>query len=263
MPWTNAQPSNGSDWEQYLDSLSDAAGPLTRLDSAAGLVNRATGSSQKTSIVVMVPYPDERSGTQLFRGRSFDLTQNSNRIAMVKTYLHEVVDRVQSRHLQNLSFYGFYWLYEGIKAADSAVVSEVTAAAHALRLHFLWIPSYGAPGAANWRSFGFDDAWLQPNYFFHPDEVPKARVDTAVAKARAARMGLEIEFDSRLFIDERFADRLDPYLTALESAPDLRDRSIAVYEGAGALFRLARSSVEWHRALYNKLVTLLKGGSHS
>ena len=82
-------------------------------------------------------------------------------------------------------------------------------------------------------------------------------------KARAAGMGLEIEFDARLFSDERFSDRLEPYLTALENAPDLRNRSIAVYEGGGALFRLARSNVVWHRALYNRFVTLLTGASHS
>jgi len=263
MPWTNGEPSHGSDWEQYLDSLSSAAGPLSRLDSAAGLLNRATGAGHKISIVVMVPYPDVKSGAQSFRGRSFDLSRDSDRVAVVTAYLHEVVQRVQSQRLSNLSFYGFYWLNEGITPTDSIVVSRVIAAAHAVELHFLWIPSYGAAGAESWRSFGFDQAWLQPNYFFHPDQVPRARLDTAVAKARAAKMGLEIEFDSRLVSDERFSNRLEPYLTTLENAPDLRDRSIAVYEGGGALFRLARSSVDWQRALYNKLVTLLTSASHS
>jgi Domain of unknown function (DUF4855) len=70
-------------------------------------------------------------------------------------------------------------------------------------------------------------------------------------------MGLEVEFDGRMFSDSRFADRLAPYLATLERAPDLRARSIAIYEGAGALVRLSRSNDLRYRALYRRLVAVL------
>ena len=71
-------------------------------------------------------------------------------------------------------------------------------------------------------------------------------------------MGLEVELDRRMFSDWRFADRLEPYLAALEGAPDLRTKSVAIYEGAGALIQLSKSRDSWHRALYDRLVATLR-----
>ena len=107
-----------------------------------------------------------------------------------------------------------------------------------------------------WRRMGFDEAWLQPNFFFHP-EVPQTRFDSALATARTFSMGIELEFDRRMYQASPFADRLLPYLAALEVSPDMRARSIAIYEGAGALLQLARSRDEWNRALYHRLVHVL------
>lgn len=255
MPWPNGHPSQGSDWELYLDSLTGPIGAVTRLDSAAA----SLGPGSKVSITVMVPYPDTTQRSFTYRGREYDLSDGSQRVAAVESYLHDVVDRVGARQMSHLSFYGFYWLNEGIQPFDSSLVSRVTAAAHAMGYRFLWIPSYGAAGAGQWRSFGFDAAWLQPNYFFHP-EIPATRLDSAINRARAAAMGLELEFDRRLFTDSLFRDRLGPYLAAFEGAPDLRNRSIAIYEGAGALIQLSRSADARHRALYHRLVTVLRPG---
>jgi hypothetical protein len=168
-----------------------------------------------------------------------------------------VIKRFGASQRKHVTLTGFYWLYEGIYPVDTALVPRVAREVHSHGLRFLWIPSYGAPGAEQWKAFGFDNAWLQPNYFFHP-EVPTTRLDSAVARARAAGMGLEIEFDPRLFGPWEFKDRLEPYLSALENAPDLRMKPIAIYEGAGALIRLARSRDAWDRALYERLVSVLR-----
>ncbi len=188
------------------------------------------------------------------------MKHDSGRVAVVEAYFRDVVRRVESRPARNVSLYGFYWLNEGITSPDTILVSRVADAVHRLGLRFLWIPSYGAAGAALWRSFGFDDAWLQPNYFFHTD-VSVARLDSAVNRARAA--GMELEFDRCLFADSQFANRLTPYLDTFEKTPDLRSRSIAIYEGSGALIQLARSTDKAKRALYDRLVTLLRPGARS
>jgi hypothetical protein len=253
MPWPNGQPSEGVDWEVYLDSLTAPTGILTRLDAAAGTLGRAA----KVSVTVMVPYPDATRRSFSFSGREYDLSDNLQRGEVLEAYLREVVDRVTSRELSHLSFYGFYWLNESIEPFDSSLVTRATGTARSMGYRFLWIPAYGAAGAAKWRAFGFNEAWQQPNYFFHPD-ITRARLDSAVRRARAADMGLEVEFDRRLFSDSLFHDRLGPYLDALETAPDLRNRSISIYEGAGALMQLSRSADARYRALYNRLVTLLR-----
>lgn len=262
MPVADSEPSLGSDWTLYLDSLTAPAGPLTRLDSAAARGIPADSPVPTLSFAVMVPYPDPRTDTLVYQGRRYDVTHDSGRVAVVQAYLQDVIRRVESRRLRNLSLHGFYWLYEGVRSVDTILVSRVADAVHRMGLQFLWIPSYGAAGAVRWQSLGFDDAWLQPNYFFHPD-VSAARLDSAVGIARTAGMGLELEFDRRLFVDSQFANRLSPYLDAFEHAPDLRGRSIAIYEGAGALIQLARSTDKEKRALYRRLVTLLQPARRS
>src|SRR5436190_10669359 len=249
MPWTNGQPSTGADWELYTDSVTSRTGPIMRLDSAA--------TRGRVSFVVMVPYPDTSQHVFVYRGRTYDLLRESERSAVEEAYLNDMRERIGSLSLSHVSFYGFYWLNEGIRPTDSSLVSRVTAAVHRMSLRILWIPSYGAAGASQWRAFGFDDAWLQPNFFFHPD-VSAARFDSAGTRARAAHMGLELEFDRRLFNDTLFRDRLTPYLATFEKAPDLRNRSIAIYEGGGALIQLARSTDPRYRAVYRRLVNVLR-----
>jgi hypothetical protein len=257
MPWVNGTPATGADWTVYLDSLFTSGGPLARLDSAAAIVGRETSTPRRVAVSLMVPYPNPHGDTLRFLNRSYAMSADSLRLGAVTAYLREVVRRFGAAHFDHETLSAFYWLNEGITAVDTALVPRVTAAVRGLSVQSLWIPSYGAAGAAQWRSFGFDRAWLQPNYFFHTD-VAAARLDSAVARARSAGMGLELEFDRRMFQGWEFADRLEPYLGALEASPDLRAQPIAIYEGAGALIQLARSRDSWHRALYARLVAALQ-----
>jgi uncharacterized protein DUF4855 len=258
MPSGTTPPSSGADWTTYLDSVFAGAGPMARLDSAAGIVARASGTAgRRASVALMIPYPDGRSDTLRFTGRTYGMKTDSERAEAASAYAREASRRFAALHAQHLSLTAFYWLNEAIADPDTGVVSRIGAEVHKAGAAFLWIPFYTAAGAARWRSLGFDAAWLQPNYFFHP-EVPATRLDTAVTRARAAGMGLEVEFDARMFSNWLFADRLEPYLAALEGAPDLRSKPIAIYEGAGALIQLSKSRDSWHRALYERLVADLK-----
>src|ERR1051326_2081276 len=206
MPWVNGTASTGADWLTYLDSLFAPGGALVRLDSAAGLVALATGEAQRhVGIAVMVPYPDPRSDTVRFGSGSFGMHSDSGRAGAVRAYLSEVARRFRERRLLHESLVAFYWLNEGITSADTGLVPRVGRDVHSLGAQFIWIPSYGAAGSDKWKSLGFAQAWLQPNYFFHPD-VPVTRLDTALVRIRAASMGLEVEFDRRLFGSWQFAD---------------------------------------------------------
>lgn len=258
MPVGNGAPSTGHDWSVYLDSIFASGGPIARLASAAAVVAGRVGPADgRVEVAIMVPYPDPRADTLRFGGSMFSMHSDSGRAAASASFIREVIQRFRASRPKRATLTAFYWLYEGITAVDTALVPRVAKEVHAKGLRFLWIPSWGAGGAERWKSFGFDEAWLQPNYFFHPD-VPSTRLDSALARARAAGMGLELEFDPRLFGSWQFADRLEPYLSALEGAPDLRTQPIAIYEGAGALIRLSRSRDAWHRALYERLVTILR-----
>ena len=109
------------------------------------------------------------------------MARDADRIASVRAYLHAVARRLQAVSLPNLSVSAFYWLNEAVLDSDTVVVSGIAKTVHELNMRFLWIPWWGARNATHWRALGFDIAWQQPNYFFHPDLTP-VRVDSAVRK---------------------------------------------------------------------------------
>jgi len=252
-------PSDGADWTVYLDSVFAPMGPIARLDSAVQLVSLAAGALGRSyQLAIMIPYPDQKAGTVQFAGSAYDLRAMSGRTAAARTFIGEVLRRFSVRSYPHLALSAFYWAEEGlVDLPDTLMVNGVAGEVHRRGVRFLWIPAYGNQGVPRWRSMGFDEAWLQPNFFFHPD-VAQIRLDSALAIARRLGMGIEVEFDRRMFNSPVFADRLVPYLAALEAAPDLRGRSIAIYEGGGALIQLSRSRDEWHRALYHRFVKVLE-----
>jgi len=246
-------PALGSDWETYGDSLLVPGGILDRLDSAVALGSSTLGSrAAKYSVVIMIPYPDSGRGFLTFLGKNYDQSLVADRIALAGAYVSTIEHRFTQRAFPQLSLKGFYWLHEEIGGSDSAVVSATAKQIHSDSLLFYWIPYFKAPGYTLWRTFGFDEAWIQPNYFFHPG-VPDRQLRDALAIARANSMGMELEFDLRLFGDSGFANRFDPYLTALEGAPDIHARPIALFEGHGALLRLSASRDSREQGLYRRL----------
>jgi len=258
MTWPNGAPSTNNDWTTYLDSLFAPRGPMTRLDSAAALVGTAVGTpGKRVGVAIMVPYPDPRADTLRFGEHLFRTTSETDRVAVAVAYVREASRRFATLKRAHETLKAFYWMNEVIHDADSSLVRQVSVEVHKQGFRFIWIPAYRAAGWDKWRSLGFDQAWLQPNYFFHP-EVPAVRLDSALTLARGAGMGIELEFDRRMFDTWQFADRLEPYLALLESAADMRGQPIAIYDGGGALFRLARSKDSWQRALYQRLVAALR-----
>jgi hypothetical protein len=256
--WLGPPYATGSDWSTYLDTLFAAEGPLARLDSAVALVSRAVGKPARPFAVSLVAlYPEPRSGQLEFLGRSYNTVTTDGSAGAVAAYLQFAAARFRRAKLSQLQLDSFYWLHESIWGNEARVVAAVSSTVHGMGKRFLWVPFYVASGVEAWKTFGFDEAWLQPNYFFHPN-LSVGRMDSAVTRATGLGMGLEIEFDGRLFTQAPdFGDRLKPYLDALERSPELRVRGVVVYEGSGALPRLSRARDRSHRELYCRLVTVL------
>jgi hypothetical protein len=97
----------------------------------------------------------------------------------------------------------------------------------------------------------------QPGYFFNLD-VPPSRLDSAAARAQQARDGARDRIRRAPPRHPGFGDRLDPYLEALRRYPPLRARSLAVFEGAGALLTLSRSPLPADRLRYAALGQALR-----
>src|SRR4029077_790036 len=169
-------PADGRDWMVYLDSVFAPMGPVERLDSAVGLVSKTVGSLKSPfEVAVMIPYPDPRGGTLEFGGVTFDVSGPQGRTAAGRAYVDDVLKRYAKHSYKYIALSAFYWVNEGlVDLPDTAWIRAVAAEVHQRNRSFLWIPGYGNQGVPLWRSMGFDEAWLQPNFFFHP-EVPQTR----------------------------------------------------------------------------------------
>jgi len=244
----------GEDWSTYLDTLFQPGASLDRLDSAVSLVGGSIGGLGRAfPVTIMIPYPDPALDTLRFGGRTYQLTSAGSRLDVVRAWVDSVRDRFRDRRFRNLELHGMYWLQEKALGDDRAFLPEAASVVHRAGLKFLWIPYYLSTGHESWRTFGFDEAWYQPNYFFRLPATA-LRVDSAMQVAESLHMGVEVEFDPRLFRDSTYAHRLEPYIVSLWSHPALRRRSLAIYDGAGALLTLSRSRDPRLWDLYTSLV---------
>lgn len=261
IPMTTGALTSGLDWQEYLDSLLAPAGPVAVLDSAVGTVTAQAGAlGAPFKVTIMIPYPSPQPDTVILDGSRLALGTLAGRFDGVTAYLVSVEKRFGALKLTNIQLAGFYWINEGITPTDTGLVRMVSGKIHSEGKAFYWIPAFGATGASSWRVLGFDEAWQQPNYFFHA-EIPTTRLDTAVAFARKNGMGLELELDKRLFGSWVYRDRVTPYLSILAASPDLRSRTITVYDGGGAILELSRTHDPWLRALYNRLCAVLRSSA--
>jgi uncharacterized protein DUF4855 len=255
--WGHGIPATGADWEEYLDSLTHASGALARLDTAVAVVQARIGSLPAAlPVALMIPYPEPKEDTLRFAREWYSLRTNAGRVAAASAYVREATSRVRAARFRHLRLDGFYWLSENVAAADTATVKGVAAAVHGEHLRFLWVPYYFALGQGRWRALGFDEAWLQPNYFFDTT-VAASRLDSAAAHAQAEGLGIEVEFNAKLMANARYAGRLDPYLNMLTTSAALRNRPVVIYDGQGELIYLSRSNDAPARALYERLVKAL------
>ncbi len=238
--WAKGPPSP-ADYSAYLDSLFASGSPLAIADSIA------RAHADTLLLAVMVPYP---------LGKVRRSPPADSRITFLGDYLARADSLFVGRGYHALRLWGFYWLPEAVSGGDTVIVQRFTALVHWQGLKALWIPTFLGGSELDWRRLGFDEACLQPNYFFSP-AVQAIRLDSAVNRAIAVSMGLEIEFDKRLLTDTVFRRRLEPYLAALERGAGREVRNIAVYDGAGAMDQIAKSQDSYLAALYRRLVAIL------
>jgi len=256
--WIGGDPATGADWTEYLDSLFVPGAALSRLDSAVAIASAALGPpAVPFRVSIMVPYPDPSVAGVEFDGQIYDFGNAAGRGDAAAAYIHDVVRRFQAAGYLHLRLDGFYWLLEQAPESDVDVITRVAGDVHGEGLRFLWIPYYTAQRWNAWRDLGFDAAWLQPNYFFDP-ALPQTRLDSAAARAEQDGMGLEVEFDGRLWGDSMYCDRLQPYLATLANQPQLLAREIAVYDGGNGLLHLSFGRQLTDRALYQALGDVLR-----
>ncbi|MGH7941643.1 MAG: DUF4855 domain-containing protein [Limisphaerales bacterium] len=203
-------------------------------------------------LTLPVPAPDQTDWGTL-DGRALDFHNKADRLAACAWYLDKALERWKELAPAELDLAGFYWVAEE-SSSTKGIFPDLAQAVHARGKEFFWIPSYHVnTPLGEWKSFGFDEAYLQPNYFFHPG-LSAARLQNACDFARAHGMGLEIEFDPRMISDQPvFEPRFHSYLDAFTRNGVRDGAAMAWYEGGGALYRLAVSENPKFRGDYDEL----------
>ena len=301
-------------WEDLVEAWLGDDGALKKLDAAIERATAELGAPPTPRYVVMgIPDPiryqnfqDKNSSTAYWgklNGKTLDFSQVSDQVAACMWYMDRCRERFESLHFKHLELAGFYILSEELPLdpaffqsageaygpADTwnwqhknweAVVPRLSSYAHSCHEGLWWIPYHLAPGFRVWKELGFDNAFMQPNYYRDHDRIshPLSTTENALVKYR---MGMELEFEYSLvasvMADGRSApdgsgnptfqakdvpmlrERVHAYMQTFKDAGLYGVLPIALYSGTDALHQLATSVDSGDREMYHDLCQFIIG----
>ena len=301
-------------WEDLLEAWLGSAGALKKLDAAIDGATAEMGAPPSPRYVVMsIPDPiryqdfqDKGSSTTYWgtlSGKKLDFAEVPDQEKACQWYMDLCRERFQALHFKHLELAGFYILSEELpldpafyKAAGQSyddadtwnwehknweqIVPYLASYAHSCREGLWWIPYHLAPGYKVWKELGFDNAFMQPNYYWDHDQVSHALSSTKNA-IRKYRMGMELEFEYSLVASVMADGRSGPDGAGnpafyAKDVPLLRERvreymqtykdsglygviPLAVYSGTDAMHLLATSTDPGDREMYHDLCQFIIG----
>jgi hypothetical protein len=183
-----------SDWDIYLDNLFAPSRNINALYTEA--YYNGKGTTIRPDVWVGIPYPHPAT-----------IGSDANRIAAAKRWIDKFITRWNNGSYSNrLNFRGFYWIaeteyYNSSSNDDGYVMTEVNKYIHSKTvagqyLKSLWIPYQDANNWTQHKTFGFDVAILQPNYYFNTAKS----LDKAAYEAQTYGAGVEMEFGHNITI---------------------------------------------------------------
>jgi len=208
------KPGTKEDWLWYLDRVFEsdhATGALDR--QLTETIKRIGPPPRQRKVVLTIPEPIiETENWGELDGKPLVFTDTNDRIAATKWFIERLLERWESCQFQNLELAGFYWVAEEMGESDQKLVQATGDFIRSKQKRFFWIPWWNSPGSRTWKQLGFDAVYQQPNYFFAKHNEPESRVLDACDFAKSQGMGLEMEWDERMFRDtENFAPRFANY----------------------------------------------------
>ena len=249
------QAADKQDWQDLLARNFEPGHGVAALEQTCAETEARLGRPLRPRQVVLT-LPEPIEGTNNWGeldGRKLDFSIPADRVAACEWHLDNALKKWHELAPKHLTLSGFYFVSERTLGGNPQFLPLIAEKIHQRGMLFFWIPYYQARGAAEWKHHGFDIAWQQPNYFFHP-ELPDSRLQQACDFARLHGMGMEMELDDRVINkSEIFAPRFDSYLKAFEAASVKSSSSMAYYEGGGTLRHLFKSDKEEMRRHYDHM----------
>lgn len=249
-----------TDWTNLINYYFQSDKGIGALDKCISDASTVLGTPpQKRQIIISIPepivyqHPEQTSSSTTYWGkinsRLLNFANTEDRVAACKWFIDQVRARFNEQQYQNVELAGFYWLAE--KATDTrSILNEVADYLHNLKYSFNWIPYFGADGYNQWKSFGFDYTYFQPNYFFN-EATPQSRLEDACNKAMQYDMNMEIEFDDDALESRGKAYKLKDYMRIFKEKGIWEKKRLAYYQGSYSLLVLKNSSNAADKQLYH------------
>lgn len=292
-------------WEDQLQLWLGPEGGVAQLDEAfARAAARIGEPPHKRRVVIAVPdaimlehFADKTSSTKYWGaldGRELDFAQVDDQIAALRWYIDRTREMFAALGCRYLELGGFYVISEDLPVAYGeteaerlncqykrweTLVPELSAYCHAAGQGLYWIPYHLAPGYKYWQRLGFDQIWMQPNYYWDLHKPGAHPFEKTLEAIKAYGMGMELEFEysavasvmkevgegpdgagKMVFteadvpaLQEQFRD----YLRFFKEAGLYGVAPLALYSGSDALTQLATSPDPADVALYREICTFI------
>ena len=289
-------------WEDQLQLWLGPDGGVAHLDQAvAAAAARIGDPPRKRSVVITVPdaimlehFADKASSTKywgaLDEGRELDFAAVEDQLAALRWYVDRARKMFADLDCRYLSLDGFYVVSEDLPVAygeteaerlNSAykrwetIVPALSEYCHAAGQGLYWIPYHLAPGYRYWRRMGFDQVWMQPNYYWDLHRPEAHPFDKTLEAVREYGMGMELEFEysavasvmrelgegpdgsGKMVFTEAdvpaLKEQFRTYLRRFKEAGLYGVAPLALYSGSDALTQLATSPYPEDHALYLEL----------
>ncbi len=186
------------------DLLNQEFADAAALDSAAAALAQQYGAPPKPiQVALALPWLDPQDTSVAVPGRTFNLSNASDRVDAADWYLQQVQSRAQAANWSELSLYGIYNQREDASPGwgDPSYLQAMNSKAHALGLNTIWVPYYDGPGSFSGASLGFDVTSVQPEYSFRDAQyegtVNDSRLYSAGTKAAGQDQSYEYELSGQ------------------------------------------------------------------
>ncbi|MBQ9184785.1 MAG: DUF4855 domain-containing protein [Bacteroidales bacterium] len=287
-------------WEYQLDLWLGPEGSVANLEKACAQAAARIGDPpSKRWVVIGVPdaimlehFADKSSSTTYW-GDGLDFARIEDRLKAYYWYIDEVRSRFAALGCKYLSLGGFYTTSEGLELpVDNGwntqyknwetIIPAISAYCHQKGQGLYWIPYHLASGYKHWKELGFDQVWMQPNWYWDYKQADQHPFEKTIAAIRETGMsGMELEFEYSAVAAEMtegvlgpngegrlvytpedvpvLQDRLRHYMQEFKDAGFYGNKTIALYSGSNALTQLASSTLPQDRALYDDLCRFVLG----
>jgi len=247
----SANHANYKEWKWYVDRTFASSGALANLNQSAKSLGK------KVNVYLAIPYPKRNETIVTLDGKRLKNTPDE-RYRLVSWYRNQMESKWKAAGYSHLAFKGYYWLNETvISLEDELLVEKVAKDAHASNKTFIYSPHALTTNFENWKTYGFDGAYLQPNAFRASSNEAKAKLHRAFLRAQIYGSGMNIEIDS--LSPHQIATGAENFRLYLEFAERYRlpGQSLIMYQATDMVHRMATIQSETYQGLYRELYEVL------